>query len=273
MDQPADPLWHGVRAFWSARACGETYAVGGSLREQLDRQAAARYGLEPYIPRFAACERGRGRDVLEIGVGMGADHLLWAEARPRRLVGIDVTERAVGFTGARLALHGHPPRLAVADAQALPFPDGSFDLVYSWGVLHHVPSPRAAVAEVRRVLRNGGEARVMLYHRRSYVGLMLWLRYGALALRPWRGLRPLFNTRFESPGTQAFTPVEATELFEGFSRIAVRPALSFVDLLQGSVGQQHEGTALRLARKWWPRWLVARLGSRFGFYLLVEAER
>jgi hypothetical protein len=60
--------------FWQARPCGEIYASGQSRREQLEEHSRQRYTLEPYIPAFARFEEGSGNDVLEIGVGMGADH-------------------------------------------------------------------------------------------------------------------------------------------------------------------------------------------------------
>ena len=126
--------------------------------------------LEPYLPGFARFEDGRGRDVLEIGVGMGADHLEWARARPRSLVGCDLTPHAIELTRARLALHELRSRLLVTNAERLPFRDASFDLVYSWGVIHHSPDTAAAVREIHRVLRPGGRARVMIYKRRSLLG-------------------------------------------------------------------------------------------------------
>ena len=95
-----------VRAFWESTSCGEVYSAGATLGEQLAAQARARYALEPYIPAFARFSEGRGRDILEIGVGMGADHLEWARAQPRALVGVDLTDRAVRFTQARLVANG-----------------------------------------------------------------------------------------------------------------------------------------------------------------------
>ena len=273
MAQSAQRVDDDIRAFWEARACGERYAAGDLLRDQLQTQLRVRYELEPYIPAFLDAESGTGRDVLEIGVGMGADHLLWARARPRRLVGIDLTSRAARLTSSRLALEGCAPRIAVADARSLPFPNDSFDVVYSWGVLHHTPDPPEAVREVHRVLKPGGMARIMLYHRRSYVGLMLWLRYALFAGRPFTSLNELFATRFESVGTKAFTIPEVREMFTDFAKISVTRHLSFVDLLRGHVGQQHPGWALDLARRLWPRAIVRRLGTSAGFYLLIAAHK
>ena len=190
-----------VHDFWERASCGEeAYARGGSSRERLEAQARARYELEPYIRQFARFESGRGLDVLEVGVGMGADHLEWARHMPRSLSGIDLTERAIAHTATRLALYGLRSDLRVADAEKLPFRDASFDLVYSWGVLHHSPDTSRAVREVLRVLRPGGVARVMIYHAHSMVGYMLWLRYALLAGRSTKC--QLVRTRRTSTGPQ-----------------------------------------------------------------------
>lgn len=262
-----------VRDFWQARACGEVYAKGETLRTRLDAQASTRYELEPYLRPFARFEEGRGRDVLEIGVGMGADHLEWARAQPRSLAGCDLTPHAVELTRARLALHGLRSRLLVTDARRLPFRDASFDLVYSWGVIHHSPDTPAAVREIRRVLRPGGRARVMIYQRRSLVGAMLWLRYALLAGRPLRSLDELYAHHLESPGTKAYSPAEARALFQGFSAVETRSELSPGDLLAGAAGQRHQGPLLDAARRLYPRRLVRRALPGLGLHLLIEARR
>lgn len=259
-----------VQEFWNRRSCGEVYATGDTLAVQLEAQARARYELEPYIFEFARFDEGRGRDVLEIGVGMGADHLEWAKESPRSLTGIDLTPRAIELTRARLDTYGLTSSLECGDAECLPFPDESFDLVYSWGVLHHSPDTPRAVAEVYRVLRPGGVARVMIYHRWSITGYLLWLRYGMLS---GRGLSEVYARYLESPGTKAYTVAEAERLFEQFENVSARSQLSFGDLLRGAVGQRHDGMLLRVAKRLWPRAIIRRVLSRHGLMLLVDAEK
>jgi SAM-dependent methyltransferase len=262
-----------VLDFWQQESCGEVYARGESVAAQLQSQALARYELEPYIPRFARFEEGRGLAVLEIGVGMGADHLEWARQQPRRLVGLDATKRALAHTQRRLSLAGYTPELIHGDAEQLPFPSGIFDIVYSWGVLHHTPDTPGAIREVLRVLKPGGTARVMIYHRRSIVGLLLWLKYALLAGRPFRSLDDVYAHHLESPGTKAYSVGDARRLFAGFGKAAVTPFLSFADLLQGAAGARHGGQADALARKLWPRWLIQQFFGSCGLYLLVEARK
>lgn len=262
-----------VRAFWEDGSCGEAYAQGADERERLEAQARARYELEPFIHAFARFGEARGRDVLEIGVGMGADHLEWAKAGPGSLTGIDLTERAVEHTRRRLALYGLASRVFTADAERLPFDDASFDVVYSWGVLHHSPRTDVAVREVHRVLRPGGVARVMVYQKHSIVGALLWTRYALLAGRPGRSLADVYAEHLESPGTKAYTPEEAVRLFAGFRQVRTRVELSVGDLMQGVAGQRHQGGLLSLARALWPRPLVKRLLGSRGLFLMIEAVK
>jgi SAM-dependent methyltransferase len=262
-----------VQEFWNRASCGEVYAEGDSLRDQLEKQARTRYELEPYIPRFARFDEGRGRDILEIGVGMGADHLEWARRGPRSLSGVDLTPRAVEHTSRRLGLYGLTSRLEVSDAENLPFPTGAFDLVYSWGVLHHSPDTKKAIREVWRVLRPGGKARVMIYHKYALVGYMLWLRYALLAGRPNRSLADIYAEHLESPGTKAYTREEARAMFGGFSEVEVAVCLCFGDLLQGEVGQRHQNLLLRTAKVVWPRGLIRRLLPQHGLVLTIEATK
>jgi SAM-dependent methyltransferase len=262
-----------VRDFWSEASCGEVYARGDTRRAQLEAQARARYALEPYIADFARFDEGRGRTVLEIGTGMGADHQQWARHAPRLLVGMDLTSRAVAHTRDRLASSGHRSRLVVADSESLPFPSAAFDLVYSWGVIHHTPDTPAAVGEIRRVLKPGGVARVMIYHSRSIAAALLWARYALARGRPWRSVADVVAHHLESPGTKAYTVREARALFESFARVDVRSILTFADLLEGAAGQRHGGPVLSAARAVWPRALLRWLFPHAGLDLLIEARR
>lgn len=263
-----------VRDHWNRESCGETYAASGRGFE-LAAQERERYALEPYIPGFARFEEGAGKDVLEIGVGMGADHLCWARAGPRRLAGIDLTPRAIDFARTRLEDEGYGSDLRVADAERLPFDEDSFDLVYSWGVMHHSPDTQACFAEARRVLRPGGVARIMVYHRRSLVGLMLWARYGLLAGRPTRRLSDIYHHHLESPGTKAYTTdeVERMAVAAGFASARARVQLSHGDLLEGAVGARHRGRLLSVAKRLWPRPLLRRFARGLGLYILLEARK
>lgn len=231
-----------VKAFWETEACGERY---GAEQDRL------RYQIEPEILDFADFDSSAGKGVLEIGVGMGADFLRWVRAGAEA-TGVDLTERAVELTRQRLASEGQQADVRVADAESLPFADGQFDIVYSWGVLHHTPDPARALAEAQRVLAPGGQLKVMLYHRHSWVALAAWARFCLLRGRPFATLRDAV-AQVESAGTQAFTCEEIVVMLARMVGLSVKPRLTHWD------------------RRCVPV-LSSLLGHRFGWFLLIQGR-
>jgi ubiquinone/menaquinone biosynthesis C-methylase UbiE len=146
-----------VHDFWSEASCGENLYLTNTDKAGYIAQSTERYRLEPFILTFADFESAKDKKVLEIGVGLGADHQRFAQAGAD-LYGIDLTERAVQHTAQRLKLFELSSCLAVGDAENLAFENESFDWVYSWGVLHHSPDTPRAIREVFRVLKKGGDS-------------------------------------------------------------------------------------------------------------------
>jgi len=258
--------------FWDRAACGEDLLLRTQDHDGFDAQANARYRLEPYVVPFADFTAWGDRDVLEVGLGLGADHERFA-VNGARMSGIDLTGRAVEITRKRFELKGLRSALTVGDSELLPYDDASFDLVYSWGVIHHTPDTPKAASEILRVLRPGGEFRVMIYHTYSLVGVMLWLRYALMRGRPLTSFAALYAAHLESPGTKAYTRAEAEKLFSAAEHVQTRIELTHGDLLESGAGQRHEGAALSLARLVWPRWLLRRVGGSLGLFLLVSGRK
>lgn len=262
-----------VKEYWEQSSCGEVYANGKDEEEFYKSQRIARYKLEPYIPAFANFEEGKGKDILEIGVGMGADHVEWAKSQPNSLYGIDLSPKAIKHTYSRLKLHDLKSELQIADAENLPFENNSFDIVYSWGVLHHSPNTTKAINEIYRVLRPSGKTRIMIYYKYSLTGYMLWLRYGLFSGKPYMSLNKIYDRYLESPGTKAYSIENAKELLRDFSNTNFNIQLNVSDLLEGKAGKRHAGLLLKISKKIWPRWLFKRYFKNCGLYLLIEATK
>jgi SAM-dependent methyltransferase len=112
-----------------------------------------------------------GKDVLDVGCGAGVEVARFAKAGAR-VVGVDIAASAVELTRQNLAQQGLGARLEVADGEALPFPDNSFDFVYAHGVVQYTANDRALVSECRRVLRPGGLAMFQVYNRVSWLNAL-----------------------------------------------------------------------------------------------------
>jgi ubiquinone/menaquinone biosynthesis C-methylase UbiE len=255
-----------VQKFWNSDPCGTRYLDG---QEDFEAHARSRYELEPYIPEFAQFASARGQKVLEIGVGMGADYLEWLKAGAKA-TGIDMSAASIERARRRCVAAGLTPDLRVADAEDLPFADESFDVVYSYGVMHHSPDTEQCLREAWRVLKPGGEARIMVYHHPSLTGQMLWLRYGILR---GKSIRRTVYERLESPGTKTYTKAEIPSLMEGFENLTIRQVFSPGDLLLHRPSVRYQSPVYRLAWKLYPRLLAKKFGRNWGLFLLISGKK
>lgn len=158
-----------VRSYWEAHPlCAEAIPHPLGSREYFeyyDRLREANESVE-FSARLHEYASFAGKDVLDVGCGNGYVLSRYARAGART-VGVDLTRAAVELCRSRFAHMDLPGEFRQANAEALPFPDNTFDCVTSMGVLHHTPNTAAAVAEVFRVLKPGGRLIVMFYHRNS----------------------------------------------------------------------------------------------------------
>jgi|688.fasta_scaffold10769_2 ubiquinone/menaquinone biosynthesis C-methylase UbiE len=262
-----------VKNFWNKASCGEElYLHGDSEKAAFISQSKKRYELESYIVNFADFASTKNKKVLEIGVGLGADHQCFAEAGAHLYV-IDLTERAILNTKKRMELFNLVSDLNIGDAENLIYEDNIYDIVYSWGVIHHSPNTHLAVNEIFRVLNPGATAKIMIYHKYSFVGYMLWFRYGLLKFNPFLSLKEIYSNYLESPGTKAYTVNEAKQLFENFSKVEISTVLTHGDLLSSDAGQRHKGILLNIAKAIFPRFFIKLLFPGHGLFMLIKATK
>ncbi len=178
-----------VQSFWDAHPCGSWLSETLDRRQYFAEITERRYAMLPFLPHTAQFDRFAGRRVLEIGCGIGTDGLQFA-THGATYTGLDLTPAGVSQAREQFELSNAPGAFAVADAERLPFAEGAFDHLYSWGVIHHSPDTEATVREMFRVLRPGGTVCVMIYNKSSinYLveimvlrRLMRWLLYPSFA--------------------------------------------------------------------------------------------
>ena len=158
-----------VQKYWNSAPCdiGLSDEPVGS-RKYFDDLELAKYRREPHILGFADFQRWCGKDVLEIGIGMGCDTTNFAR-RGARVTGVDLSTYSLVLAKTRLAAYGYDANLLWADAERLCFylPERKFDLIYSWGVIYHTPTPKNVFNQLQSYCHKDTELRIMLYAKWS----------------------------------------------------------------------------------------------------------
>ena len=247
----AGPSVTTVQAFWEGHVNNEYYTkerrASSSYFDQIE---ARRYRWHYHLRDLFDSLEGSSGALLEIGCGIGVDSVQLARCG-FQVTGIDLTQSAIDVAKSHARHRGLDIDFRLGNAETLHFPDGQFDIVYSFGVLHHTPDMQKAIAEVHRVLKPKGRALIMLYHRHSIVD---WVHR-------------LFRLPYESPRTlQDHCPVvyrvsaaEARTLFAAFSEVSIEVDYPF------TYGFRH-------LTFWMPKWLLRAIGRRLGWHLMIDAH-
>jgi SAM-dependent methyltransferase len=259
-----------AREQWGEDPCGEFYArdLEFGTREFFDAVERHRYTeYAPWMPAVMGFNQFKGARLLEVGCGMGTDLLQFARGGAH-VTGADLTPRSVEISRARFRLYGVPGRFVITDGERLPFADETFDVVYSNGVLHHTPGTDVAVREVHRVLKRGGTAKVMLYHRHSlaYWG-ELFFRRGVLGGEFLRGrsMAEVMSRWVEiskgdaRPLVKVYSRKEASALFSMFSEVKMEI-------------EQLTRPELRLFKRM-PESLFLKLRRSLGWNVIITAKK
>jgi SAM-dependent methyltransferase len=221
-----------VRAFWNSRPCNIRHSpkqIG--TREYFDDVEHRKYFVESHIPEFADFPRWTGKRVLEIGCGIGTDTVNFARAGSH-VTAIDLSDASADITRRRLEVYGLSDRatIHVGNAEELPsvLPPQTFDLVYSFGVIHHSPHPRRIVEHLRQYMTPASELRLMVYARISYKLFWIMREEGVWDMSRIDELVAR-NSEAQTgcPVTYTYTDESVRTLLDGFRVLDVRKAHIF----------------------------------------------
>jgi len=265
-----------VREYWDSRPCNLRHSPApiGS-REYFDEVEARKYFVEPHIPRFAEHARWRGRRVLEIGCGLGTDTVAFARAGAH-VTAVDLSSRSLELARQRIRLFGleHLVTFVEADAERLSefIEPAPYDLVYSFGVLHHTPHPERALAELRHLTGPQTTLKMMLYHRWAWKVLAILVReaHGAF----WRldeAVARHSEAQTGCPVTYTFTRRDVRDLLAraGFAVDDVFVDHIFPYRIPDYVRHQY---VRAVPFRWMPPPMMRALERRLGWHLCVTAR-
>ena len=248
-----------VKRYWSTHVNDiEVVDAPVGSPEFLEELERYRYQKMPYLRDIVRSPSWRGKRVLEIGCGPGMDLIQLAGAGAR-VTGMDSTPPAVRLARRHLQIRQLPGSVLEGNAERTPFADGTFDAVYSHGVLHHTVDTQRAIDEVHRVLKPGGEAVIMLYHRVSW----FWLLSKVTKT-------PVEHADADAPIVRVYSTAEVRRLFHAFSKVNVVterfPAKT--KKFKGWKGLGFNGVFVPIFNA-----LPTSLTARWGWHLMIYATK
>jgi len=248
-----------VREYWEAYA-DRVLARGGGLdpREHFSRLREDHESAYARANQLLHRHGLAGKEILELGCGMGFDTIPFAQAGAR-VAAIDVSDKCLALTQRHLGWYGAEADLRLGDAESLDFPDESFDIVSARGLLMFTPNPAAVMAEAFRVLRPRGVLQAILHNRYSWYVLL-----GAVA-------RVNLVDPIQDPEpNRLFTRGEARALFEGFAEVRIDGGrLPTITSKRRGLAAKVFNTLVVPGTKLAPQ----RLLEPFGYYLIVEGKK
>ena len=264
-----------VQGFWDRRPCNIRHSprpIG--TREYFDEVEKRKYFVEPHILRFAEFRRWSGKRVLEIGCGIGTDTIQFAR-HGARVTAVDLSGRSLEIARDRARLLGLESRIEFHQANAEELtevlPPGPYDLVYSFGVIHHTPQPERVVQQIRSYVTPESTIKLMVYHRYSWKVLWIVLKYGKGRVWQWPQLISRYSEAQEGcPVTYTFTRREISELL-------ARSGLKVTELAVEHIFpyRMSEYLQYRYGKVWYfrymPQALFRWLEHHWGWHLCITA--
>jgi SAM-dependent methyltransferase len=265
-----------VRSYWDGRPCNIRHSPRSvGTREYFDEVEARKYFVEPHIHRLAQFERWRDKKVLEIGCGIGTDTINFAR-HGAAVATVDLSPKSLEITRRRADVYGLQDQVQFyhGDAEQLTkfVPVQPYDLIYSFGVVHHTPHPERVIEQMRRYVKPGSTVKLMVYHRYSWKVFWILLTYGKG--RFWR-LRELVARYSEA---QEGCPVTLTFARRELVELLTHHGFRVTEIWVGHIFPYRISDYLqyRYVKVWYFRWLSSALfrwlEKNFGWHLCVTAE-
>ena len=264
-----------VRQYWDARPCNIRHSqkpVGS--REYFDEVEARKYLVEPHIPSFAEFDRWAGKRVLEVGCGIGTDSINFARAGAQ-LTAVDLSTESLKIARQRAEVMGVADRIEFVQANAEELTSavsGSYDLVYSFGVVHHTPNPERAIEQIRKLVAPQGTVKLMVYNRHSWK--VFWIVVTQGYGRFWK-TSELVATHSEAqtgcPVTFSYTRRGGREFVEGGGFRVTDLSVDHVFPYRIRDYVEHRYVKQPYFR-WMPERMFRAFERRFGWHLLITAE-
>lgn len=263
-----------VKEYWDKRPCNIRHSPAQiGTRQYFDEVEARKYFVEPHIPQFAEFDKWKGKRVLEIGCGIGTDTINFARAGAK-VTALDLSDKSLELAKKRAEVYGLSESITFYQANAEELssvvPVEPYDLVYSFGVIHHTPHPERVIEQIRHFVKPGSIIKIMIYHRYSWKALWILFVYGKGAFWKLNELIAKYSeAQTGSPVTYAYSKKSIRKLLRGFEITDIFIDHIFPYKIKNYV--QYKYKKVRYFR-YLPKPVFRRLEKHFGWHLCVTAK-
>ena len=265
-----------VKTYWNSRPCNlkhSTKTIG--TKEYFNEVEKRKFFVEPHLVQFADFPSVKGQTIMEIGCGLGTTMVNFAKAGAKKITAIDLSDASIYLAKQNAEVNGVNEIVDFynVDAEELSqhIPKEYYDLIFSFGVIHHSPHPEKILKEVHKFLSPNGKLKIMLYHRYSWKVFWIVMKYGKCQF--WK-LSKLVAKHSEAqtgcPITYIYSKKEATRLLNsaGFKITHIEVDHIFPYKISEYVKYQY-------VKEWYFRWMPKKLfrylGKKIGWYLCITA--
>ena len=195
-----------VKKYWNDRPCNVRHSKKDTgTKEYFDEVETKRYTAEPHIPLFADFESYKGKKVLEVGCGMATEGINFVK-HGAEYTGTDLSEESLELAKKRFGVYNKEGKFYAGNSEELTsfVPVETYDLIYSFGVIHHSPQPEKIISEIKKYMNKDSTLKIMLYASESWKNYMIEAGYD----------QP--EAQYGCPIAHTYTKDEVRELLDGF---------------------------------------------------------
>ena len=261
-----------VKKFWNDRQCNIKHSKKniGTL-EYFEEVEEKKYKVEPHIPEFANFSNWKGKKVLELGCGIGTDSINFAR-NGADLTCVELSEASIEICKKRFKEYGLNANFFVGNIEELSsfLPLDEYDLIYSFGVIHHTPNPKKVVSEIKKYCKEGTAIKIMLYSKISWKAIEFFILHGyKFNFNFSKTIQYFAEAQLMCPVAYTYTLNDLKSIFSDFKIDSIKKDHIFPYKINYYINHIYKK---RLIFRILPKYLFKKLESVLGWHYLIDLK-